>query len=373
MPVIVSCPDCRRPLRVPDELLGRTVRCPQCKVLFMASVTGAAPAGHRGGADAGGPYPADFTRGPRDGYGRPQPPVRRPGRVGDEYDLEGDELTRWEIRRAWRRVRIGLTLTVIGGWFWVAGYGLLMFSMVLGTILGASAVSFQLRGRAEAAAGTAGGLLVVVGLCAAVYALCSVVELVLRAVGCGLCMAVPDRRGTAAKTLAITSFALGCASAVMALAGVALALHRGSEWVSAPAAWRQPAAHIPQLVALVLGLAGFTVFLTFGRSAAKELRDHDLAAAFRRLLVAFGVWYSVVIFGSLALLLTPAAARFLSAAGLPGPRSGLTQETLFTVAGMVALMVLFVAIILVIGLEALVIWYVRVLARLRRATYYGDM
>jgi len=36
MKTIVSCPECRRDLQVPDELLGRSVQCPDCKHPFVA-------------------------------------------------------------------------------------------------------------------------------------------------------------------------------------------------------------------------------------------------------------------------------------------------------------------------------------------------
>lgn len=38
MPEITSCPDCSKKLRVPDDLLGKKVRCPGCKVMFTAQV-----------------------------------------------------------------------------------------------------------------------------------------------------------------------------------------------------------------------------------------------------------------------------------------------------------------------------------------------
>lgn len=41
MPEIVNCPQCQRQLRVPDELLGKPVRCPSCNTMFTAS-TGSA-------------------------------------------------------------------------------------------------------------------------------------------------------------------------------------------------------------------------------------------------------------------------------------------------------------------------------------------
>ena len=37
MPIQVNCPSCGQSLRVPDELLGRNVRCPQCQTTFEAA------------------------------------------------------------------------------------------------------------------------------------------------------------------------------------------------------------------------------------------------------------------------------------------------------------------------------------------------
>ena len=36
MPVEIGCPSCHSKLRVPEELLGRKVRCPQCRQAFQA-------------------------------------------------------------------------------------------------------------------------------------------------------------------------------------------------------------------------------------------------------------------------------------------------------------------------------------------------
>ncbi|MFL5341537.1 MAG: DUF4190 domain-containing protein [Gemmataceae bacterium] len=37
MPIQTSCPSCSRALRVPDNLLGKNVRCPSCETTFIAS------------------------------------------------------------------------------------------------------------------------------------------------------------------------------------------------------------------------------------------------------------------------------------------------------------------------------------------------
>jgi predicted Zn finger-like uncharacterized protein len=40
---LVSCPDCQRKLRVPNELIGKTVKCPTCGHTFTADPTIQAP------------------------------------------------------------------------------------------------------------------------------------------------------------------------------------------------------------------------------------------------------------------------------------------------------------------------------------------
>src|SRR5262249_21232293 len=40
MPNTIHCPQCNRELRVPDELLGKKVKCPACSTTFTASVAG---------------------------------------------------------------------------------------------------------------------------------------------------------------------------------------------------------------------------------------------------------------------------------------------------------------------------------------------
>lgn len=44
MPVYVQCPQCERKLGVPDNLLGKRVKCPSCQTVFTAEAPGEAPA-----------------------------------------------------------------------------------------------------------------------------------------------------------------------------------------------------------------------------------------------------------------------------------------------------------------------------------------
>ncbi len=40
MPTDVDCPSCTQKLRVPDDLLGKKVKCPACKTMFSATARG---------------------------------------------------------------------------------------------------------------------------------------------------------------------------------------------------------------------------------------------------------------------------------------------------------------------------------------------
>ena len=37
MPAVIDCPSCNRKLNLPDDLLGREVRCPGCKFTFTVT------------------------------------------------------------------------------------------------------------------------------------------------------------------------------------------------------------------------------------------------------------------------------------------------------------------------------------------------
>jgi predicted Zn finger-like uncharacterized protein len=49
MPEIVNCPQCERQLRVPEELIGKKVKCPTCGSTFAANISAL---GQPGGASA---------------------------------------------------------------------------------------------------------------------------------------------------------------------------------------------------------------------------------------------------------------------------------------------------------------------------------
>src|SRR5258708_35921139 len=80
MAILVNCPSCQRQLRVPEELLGKKVKCPGCAITFNAEETPAAL------PDEGAPPKP--RRSEREGFeeDRPRNPTRRRDEEEDDDD-----------------------------------------------------------------------------------------------------------------------------------------------------------------------------------------------------------------------------------------------------------------------------------------------
>jgi predicted Zn finger-like uncharacterized protein len=82
MPINTDCPSCNRKLRVPDELLGKKVKCPTCGTVFQADES-SAPAGPEEADPPVTSYPEeerapiDRRRDPEDDEGDALSPPRR--------------------------------------------------------------------------------------------------------------------------------------------------------------------------------------------------------------------------------------------------------------------------------------------------------
>lgn len=77
MATTVHCPQCSRELRVPDELIGKKVKCPACSTTFMASVAG---------PEAAAPSP-----GPASEYEESPAAPRQPRPTASQADYEESE------------------------------------------------------------------------------------------------------------------------------------------------------------------------------------------------------------------------------------------------------------------------------------------
>jgi hypothetical protein len=91
MPTIVTCPDesCGRQLRVPDELLGKSVKCPKCGKIFTAREDS-------GSAAPPPPPPAEEEEEREEEERRPR---RRPVSREERYEDEEDDYDRPRRRR----------------------------------------------------------------------------------------------------------------------------------------------------------------------------------------------------------------------------------------------------------------------------------
>jgi hypothetical protein len=111
MPFMTHCPSCSRPLRVPDELSGRNVKCPDCGATFPA-----------GSASTGAPVPevppaADAPP----GWQSPERlPVPGHGRTRGTYSVD-------EARSA--LIGPGISLIMISV-LWLLGLGLYLMVIV---------------------------------------------------------------------------------------------------------------------------------------------------------------------------------------------------------------------------------------------------
>jgi predicted Zn finger-like uncharacterized protein len=145
MPENIQCPNCQRSLRVPDNLIGKKVKCPTCGTAFMAAVgTPELPAVPPVEAPVTPPPPAPPLRPPPPPFREVQDEDdyeeladRRPWRDEDdeerayeEDEEQGANAGRDEQRRAWQRVRTGITLNIVSICTSFAGFAVL----VIGTM-----------------------------------------------------------------------------------------------------------------------------------------------------------------------------------------------------------------------------------------------
>jgi predicted Zn finger-like uncharacterized protein len=94
MPIVTRCPGCQKQVRVPDSLLGKTVRCPTCRETFTATAEGELPAAEpRDELPATRPTPAPLEEKEEEGgrfqFEEASPPRRKPSRRDDDEDGSG--------------------------------------------------------------------------------------------------------------------------------------------------------------------------------------------------------------------------------------------------------------------------------------------
>jgi hypothetical protein len=406
MPEIISCPDCGRKLRVPDNLIGKKVRCPGCQgVLVAAPASGGTPAkeppqpaARRPAAPPPEEHVAERPRArrpapspPEDEDDRPRAhrrpadedepprPRRRPveenededyPRREDDYEEEEEYEEEYEeerprgVRRAWRKVRAGLNFIIICLWCMI-GMGVIagLGGAILGVAGAASVSTAKTSGQAMGAAASAGvGLIVLFVL----VGLIGLAGHALQITGHVFCLAVPPRRGSAIKTLAIASLALASsyvalnylASLVNIIAGPGLRAAAASPW--GMAAGSGFAAAI-SLLASALMIAYYFVFLSFLRSVAFAVKDRWLAGVIKSYMITLAALLgSGVLLFLLVLLIVGASA--LSAFGGGGMTPGGTRAA----AGSV-LIAGSLGCVMLLALLGLFVWFIVLMFQVRGA------
>jgi hypothetical protein len=406
MPQIISCPDCERKLRVPDDLLGKKVKCPGCSVMFKAVVAGgeeeeleevdeepaprkrAAAREERVSERPNGRRPSrrdeeeeddrpsrrrrdddddddrrSSRRRRRDDDDDEDYPRSRRRRYDDDDDYDDDrrEMSPARQKTAWGKVRTGINLVMIGTWVWVGGSFIFALCAALAAILLGSAITSLMSGSpgsADGSLGTAvgGGLVLVAG--AGILALCSFVEVVMRLVGYGMCMGVPAKRNTGLKPLAITAFSLAAAHAAFNL------LTNLASWGSSGSGAMMMAGHQGVgAIGLGIGLIGFASFVVwcfFLRSICGVMKERGLAGTCLTVFIVFICYYVLATIIAVVLIFAVVGSAFAAA-------SSRTASGATTTLGAMGIIAIIVIGLLFLGHLGIHVWYIMVLQKVRDA------
>lgn len=363
MPEIINCPDCGRQLRVPDDLLGKKVKCPGCKAMFRAEVSGGAgeeeapppPPKRRRPAEEEAPPPPPRRRPPaeEERYSEePVPPRRRPalsareeheedrsrGRGRDEGELYEEE---YEDRprgggstQGWARVKTGLTMLLSS----VA----LILTAIIVSMLG-NAIAAASSGptvttttgpggqiSVQSGIGAGGGIAMAVSVCSNVLQLAAVV---LKFVGYAFFLAVPAR--VAARNLAVATLSCAAGTIVLSIIAVAVLIFSLGAGLATLSPRALAAGGIGFFIFLVLALlssmAETICCLLFFRKVAAFLKNNSLAQRSYYLMIMYctmiglGLVMGLVFFLLIGGLASSAAANPGSppSAGTSGAFAGL--------------------------------------------------
>jgi hypothetical protein len=340
MPQIITCRDCGRKLRVPDNLLGKKVKCPGCGVKFAAEVEEEleewdeveepAPPPPRRSRDEGIQKKQPKSR-PRDYEEEEEEEdvsAKRKRRDDDEDDDEDYEPQKRkpkkrEIYKGWERVRLGVNLVAVSIWIMIGGFAaLILSSCVLGAVIGAAAAPaggapngpFNQAPPGGAVAGASVAVIAIAALMVILYLAYTGTQMT----GLGFCMGVVSTpRTQSLKMLAVTSFGLAvaglCANGLSYAAGFILGpkapfIAQGLSWLET-----------------VLYLAEFTCFLFFMRGVALVMRKDDLARAIVVYMITLAVIIGLSVIAYFILLFAGMAAAVM-ATPTPGAMRGAGQN-----------------------------------------------
>ncbi len=328
MPQLISCPDCGRKLRVPDNLLGKKVKCPGCGVKFAAQVEEeleeleeleeveepAPPRRSRGEGVQEKPSKSRRRDVEEEEEEEEDGPARHKRREededdGEDYKPQKPKPKKRDIYTGWERVRLGVNLIAISIWIAIGGIlGFFLLSCVAGAMLGAAAAPADDApvgpfNHAPPAGALAGASMVVVAI-ASLTILVLIAYTGTQITGFGFCMGVVSTpRTSSLKILAIASFGL-------AIAGLfARALPYGANFILGPNAALLAGALI--WLGMFVNLAEFICFLFFMRGVALVMRKDDLAKAIVVYMITLAVIIGLSVIAFLILMFAGMAASLM--------------------------------------------------------------
>jgi hypothetical protein len=396
MPEIISCPDCSRKLRVPDDLIGKKVRCPGCNVMFMASAVEEAPPPPPRRSSRSSPREDAIEEKPRSSRHRAvrttpddEPPRARrrheeeeerrgrrryedededEDRREDEEDDYDDRYSSRARRDGWKKVRMGINLIIISVWVMLGTIG---FSFCGGAIVGfTGAMSAAGSNNPNAAMGAVATTGIGFILLMVVAGLLTLVSKGLQIAGHGFCIMVPPKRDSAIKVLALTTFALAIAQIAFNLLGNLISAlttpagFAGAFGSSNPLGTFTAGTGISVamgLLSLVCSIAWFVVFCLFLRSIALTVRNRGLADTIRTFMISVGAFLGAAIVLGAIMFAIIGAALVSTLGGAGGPPSRSTANAF----GGAMLVNCFFALALGGGALALFVWYVVILHQVR--------
>jgi predicted Zn finger-like uncharacterized protein len=394
MPELIQCPNCKRKLRVPDQLMGKKVKCPSCSTAFTAAAVeedlptaplieeekAPQPAPRRKPPPPppeeqvreksstprrrpAAPPPADDDDALDDDAEEEERPRRRRQPIDEDEGEEEEERPRRKrsARADWARVRNGITFVLIAiciviGAGIIAGVGTAIIGMGAAAAMAPSAA-----GRPTAApvvaAGT--GFLALIGF----TALLNLAAQVLTLVGYIFCMAAPQKHN--ARTLAITTVGFAAGSLAMGLLGGILAISSGMGvaglnmgMVGSGPVW------ILSLISNALSLGKYFTFLLFIMAIARCIRDYALEKSAKTLTILSGVGLvgAVIWFVLSIAFVGMAAASAMSHAPGTSPSAAANTGALAMLACSCGMAILGIVIF---------VWYIIVLVQARGALAYA--
>ncbi len=419
MPEIVACPECGRKLRVPDEFLGRKVKCPQCSAMFLAEAAGGG--GKTGGksesggkreeslADRAAARAASRKRDDEEEEDRPRSrrrdeedeeeerprsrrssrdddeddrPSRRRGRDEDEddyddrpsrrsnrdrdYDDEDDDRRRGpspkQEKAGWKSVSFGLLFVIISNWLTVSYIAVsFLWTLMLFALLWTGAYSIV-------------GYL---GYAVNILLLLMVIgHFVTNVTGHGFTLATPGRPDWSTKPLAISGFScLASSTACFALYMLWMvvifgplafgiffgATMRGQAMLAGQgAASTAPLMAVIALIGVLLNTAGSIVFMFYLNNVSLRGKRNDLARSVIACFIAVVAY--ILICTLLACLWVAMIPAIMGGAVVRGDQ--VQAASGLAVMGWISFV--FGILILLVGV-GLLIWYITLLYQVRGA------